>query len=468
MNPDALTIYESWDLTLPALPPRSRLYCLEPVGVGTVYIESLTGYIARLAEAHGVHTRTLVVRELVPLLGRKHLSRLADNSLTAFWSKDTRALNGTQTLARDWVLTLERLTLRHDLRFLTLLTWANVLPPGGLLRPTRVWCPACYQEWHTTGQVVYEPLLWALAVVIACPYHGRRLRSQCSYLDCRHTLSLLAARSRPGHCSRCERWLGDAAEPMADEILSDNELQRQTWVVEAVGELLVAALTLPTAPQRERIAAAISACITHLTGGNMTALARTLPVSPVTLNTWQRGKQLPQIDSLLLLCDRLGILPLRFLTEGSGVSMLVRMPAPLLPHQPQQPKVPRRPFDTDGVRRALEAVLAADETPPPAMRQVARRLGYPHSGLHHRFPDLCRNISARYLAYRKDRSQQRKQRLFDEIRQAVTQVGEQGLYPSANRVAQCLSLPGFIRHPEARAVWHETLQQQGWTLQPRR
>lgn len=42
----------------------SRLYSLPPQGIGTAFVESLIGYIARLAEAHSVHTGTLVVREL--------------------------------------------------------------------------------------------------------------------------------------------------------------------------------------------------------------------------------------------------------------------------------------------------------------------------------------------------------------------------------------------------------------------
>ena len=40
---------EIWDLKLPLIPKRSRLYNLEPIGFETPDIESLTGYIARLA-----------------------------------------------------------------------------------------------------------------------------------------------------------------------------------------------------------------------------------------------------------------------------------------------------------------------------------------------------------------------------------------------------------------------------------
>lgn len=40
--------FESWSLSSPPVPPRSQLYSLQPVGVGTGMVESLTGYVARL------------------------------------------------------------------------------------------------------------------------------------------------------------------------------------------------------------------------------------------------------------------------------------------------------------------------------------------------------------------------------------------------------------------------------------
>ena len=70
LNSD-LEIYESCDLEKPKFPPRSRLYSLEPVGMGTPHVESLTSYIARLAEAHCVTPRILIERE-ISLLREKY------------------------------------------------------------------------------------------------------------------------------------------------------------------------------------------------------------------------------------------------------------------------------------------------------------------------------------------------------------------------------------------------------------
>ena len=36
-----------WDLAAPVVPPRTRFYPLEPIGVGTPLVEDLTGYLLR-------------------------------------------------------------------------------------------------------------------------------------------------------------------------------------------------------------------------------------------------------------------------------------------------------------------------------------------------------------------------------------------------------------------------------------
>lgn len=462
MLADDLSVFGLWDLTRPAVPPRSRLYHLEPMGMGTPYVESLTGYVARLAEAHGVRARKLLVAEILPLMGHLHLLGPGNRGLSAFWQRETRALNSTRTLARDLVHALEGLTLRRDLRFLTLLPWAEVLPPRGLVRPHHAWCPACYEEWRQAGQVVYEPLLWSLMVVNSCSRHRQRLRSACPYPDCQRLLPPLAQQSRPGHCPWCERWLGREQEPVGDEGLTQDELQWEGWVTRAVGELLAAAPGLSVPLGRELVAQAIDRQVRRVTGGNGSALADRLGVRMVTLSTWRRGRSIPCLGPLLRVCYRLGTEPLGFLSED-GTAATVRESDQAVPlESPRRPRAGRGHFDGGKVQRALESVLASDESPPPSLREIARRVGVHPSSLSHHLPKLCRAISARCLAYQREKGAMNRQRLCAEIRQAVYQVHGWGLYPSAGRVASLISQPGFMRHHEAPAAWKEALRELGW------
>jgi hypothetical protein len=107
-------------------------------------------------------------------------------------------------------------------------------------------------------------------------------------------------------------------------------------------------------------------------------------------------------------------------------------------------------------------VLMSDEHPPPAMRQIAKRLGRHHATLVQHFPELCRAISSRYQAYGAARGLEKRQRLCDEVRQAVLAVDAQAVYPSAARVAKLLQVPGSIRHPDAQATWNAMLRELGW------
>ncbi len=465
MIADAPVVYPTWDLARPPIPPRSRLFHLEPLGIGTPGTESLTGYVARLAEAHGVATRQLVIHEILPLLGRPHLASTLDPGLlSAFWRNETRALNGTQTLATSLVRVLEHLTGRRDLRFLTLLPWAEVLPAYHLQRPSRAWCPACYETQRQAGQPVGEPLLWTLRPVTACPRHRRRLRSTCPHPGCSRPSPPLASRSRPGHCARCGRWLGCAQdeEPIGDEALADDALRAQTWTVHAVGELIAAAPSLATLPRREQITRTLAASVEQVAGGNRSAWARRLGATTRSHDNWHTGTMRPSLERLLQVCCSLGTTPLRFFLGDPGTGVPSIDGLRIVPEGPPSPWHLRPPLHHQAMERALKAILATNEQPPPSLREVAQRLGDTTLYLRHHLPDLCRAISERHLSYQRARGSETRARRRDEVRRATYRVHAEGHYPSARRVALLLSDPVSIRSKPARAAWHEALRELGW------
>src|SRR6266516_4530489 len=68
MGKTQLSEFPWWHLTSIALPERSTLYAPAPIGVGTPLCESLTSYLARLAEPHSVYPGVLLQPMYVPLL----------------------------------------------------------------------------------------------------------------------------------------------------------------------------------------------------------------------------------------------------------------------------------------------------------------------------------------------------------------------------------------------------------------
>ena len=111
-------LLESWSLSRPLLPPRSQLYSLEPIGVGTELVESLTGYVARLADAHSVSVGDLVGRVLADLTHPKDAIITPTAKAVRVGGHGFRACNyapnGITETAVKWVRALEVATNRHE------------------------------------------------------------------------------------------------------------------------------------------------------------------------------------------------------------------------------------------------------------------------------------------------------------------------------------------------------------------
>src|SRR6188768_1997140 len=139
------TVFDAWDCTPPVLPARSRLYPLEPIGIGTPFVESLSGYIARLADAHAVSVGDLVGRELSPSNSKPLTSfaRFTSQSRTNSHRFHARshAINGFGESSKRWIDALETATLQKELRFLTLSLFDGAFSRQGATRHSRAWCP---------------------------------------------------------------------------------------------------------------------------------------------------------------------------------------------------------------------------------------------------------------------------------------------------------------------------------------
>jgi endogenous inhibitor of DNA gyrase (YacG/DUF329 family) len=465
LGADEPVVYADWDLQRPAIPSRSRLYALEPIGIGTPGTESLTSYVSRLAEVHSVRVRELMMHELLPFLGRPHLADAGNaNLLTAFWRNETRALNGTRTLARNLVQALETLTGRRDLRFLTLVSWTEVLPIQQLQKHIRAWCPSCFTEWRESGRVVYDPLVWTFAPVTFCPQHGQRLRVVCPFPDCRRPSPWLSSRSRPGCCARCGRWLGNSGtySPTEGETLApDERIQAHLWTCHAIGELIESAPSLPEPPHREHLVRGMQRSLRSVAGSRR-GWARQLGLAEGTVLEWRKGLTIPSLWCLLLVSSRLGISPLQLVCDQVGDVGQAAKGEAVPEARPDRPPQVRTTIDPAAVRGALEAILASDEVPPPSLREVAERIGQTYTTLRHHLPELSRVIAARYRSHQEAQGARTRAHLKAEVRQAAIYLHQQGYYPSSNRIAALLSRPNSFRSRTAQSARHDVLREIGW------
>ena len=203
-----LEIYDSCDLQQPNISRRSRLYYLEPVGIATPYVESLTSFLIRLAQSHCVDVTVLITKEIATHIDKKYIQNNSNKGVTTLLNRGA-ALNSKGTLAEQLFQSLEHLTLRKNLSCLTLSFFKESFSTRNLHRKFKAWCPACYEQWRRSRQITYEPLLWTLADVQVCPNHYQPLQSICPH--CARVaqalpdqvIPWLTGRSRIGYCSNC-------------------------------------------------------------------------------------------------------------------------------------------------------------------------------------------------------------------------------------------------------------------------
>jgi len=456
-------LYPTADATPLSIPPRSYLHYLQPVGMGQPYVERLTSYISRLAHTHNVRPQTLVVHEILPRFGRDYLSKSSGTSQTTFWAEQIVSFNGTDDWASDCATILEHLTLRQDIRWLTMLPWLHILPPRDLLRRHHAWCPLCYEEWRTAGQTIYDPLLWSLQAVTVCPIHQVPLAQQCPHCQ-QHELAVLAQDYRPGFCSACQRWLSNLPDPTQKDFSNLQDMAYQCWKAEAAGTLLTCVPTLTHPPERAQFISNITACTKHVTQGNVSKMATRLGYDRTTLRAWQLGKHAPTLGTLLDICYRLGVMPLQFLTEPVDTTKLAMDDSAPMGNRSRGIGTSERSFDVDEMRRLLEHELARDEVPPPSMHEVARRLKRDQSHLagHAELADVCHRISQRYEEYQQAQKQARIAHLSDQIRAIAYQLNTEDVYPGRDPIEEALEKPGVLREPELNATWRGVLRELGW------
>lgn len=283
---------------------RGALLPLLPKGLGTALIEGLSSYVVRLAVAHVVPTR-LLLPELFsqaygdirrePMLGRYGV-----------W------LNGMGTTAQNVVRGLEDFTLQPMLDRLTLLALRELFPPRRLLAQRRRWCPLCYARMRAEHGECWDPLLWSLAPVLWCPWHGRALADVC--VSCERTQPWLPRDTSLGWCAWCGHDLAGRRgfrrrAASARRIGSDDK-----WKTQVCADLVTALGRSESPVHRTQLVREVATLVQRYDGGNCSAFARRLGLSLGTSRCWVAGCR-PRFDRLLFACCRLDHHPCSLIFE---------------------------------------------------------------------------------------------------------------------------------------------------------
>ncbi|MEM7590649.1 MAG: TniQ family protein [Cyanobacteria bacterium P01_A01_bin.83] len=447
---------ELWSPKPYQLPQRSHLNCLMPIAVGTPSIESLTSYITRLAQSHSITISTLMTRELAPILDKDYVQKNAKRGLSTLLNRGA-AINSTGELAQLFADSIERLTLEKNLFALTLLSFRDCLSSKELLHKTKSWCSDCYEEWRSTDKTIYEPLLWSFRDVKVCAYHNRLLQTTC--FNCDRHIPWLHSKSRIGYCPYCDRWLGSSNDIRKTHellVLSKNELERNLWISNNIGEL-IACSEENSIIKQENIAKAIREIVNITHQGNIASFAKFLKLPKNTVWMWAKGKSLPKLKFILDICYCLDISPLSFLKLEPKAFESLQINSKRLLSVVNTKRISPRNFDAEKIEKDLKTIISSQNISPPTMKEVAKILGFDVRVISEHFPELCKAISDKH---RRDRNRVQARKIEEscqEVRQAVSTLIQRGEYPSEARVSQLISQPGYFRYKKVRIALKQAI-----------
>jgi hypothetical protein len=354
-------------------------------------VEALASYVMRLAAAHHTSVSALIRWGASTLLPPSHAStgQLGDLARAGGFA------NGMGRHAAAWVAAFEIATGRADLSQLTHLAWSEVISPIGLMRENSAHCRSCLAEMAVAG-LVYEPLLWAMQGVLACPTHGERLRALCPH--CGRMQPSLHLWARPGICRQCRRWLVGRTKPVS---VTPGELARTRTIAALVAAPMTAANPLG-------LRAAVEAAIAQSATAKDFAIKADVPES--SLSTWRRGTSRPSLDAVLAMCavgpwDAASFLGGRLTrpeTEAGDV------------------KAPRRLRKRiDWVRTRSTVLERLTDDPPTTVKATAEGLSIDARWLRLHLPLETGLLKERYAAWAKDRSASRRARIRDLVTTAT-------------------------------------------------
>lgn len=393
------------------------LYPMVPFGLGSNRCESVRSLICRLAVAHTVSYPTLI----------RYIIAKRCPSIKP-WSTVLPTSWGALLFASPLIQAIADATGNQDVMFCSLSALSRVIDftkciDSQVLRH----CPLCIEE--NTFPNAWEPLIWSIGPVVACPKHRVLLvSSKCGY-GREHWLNRARRGLTPGVCRFC-----GSVGFQCSRSTALRATEGQIWAAEQVGTLVSAASSGEEFDVRIAAGALRERIIDRW--GSIAEAQRKCGFNDRYLrDRLNLGRRLG-LQQMLVLCGRLQV-DVTSVLRGDVVGQsksphLVSLSGQWL----------RKPRGQGVTREMIEEAISAD--PAITVKQLCERLGVSTSMLQRSFPDVTRKLHVRYLD-RRDmaawRILLRNGRKLRDARRYLTKVGLP--FTRANVFEKCGVYLGF-------------------------
>lgn len=407
-----------------ALPRRTALAPLKPLGLGTMQVESLSSYFQRLADQHSISPKLLAREFVLPRLGVNN--RVGEVQADRYWRSSFFNTMGEVPL--QWCRILGELTGVVGLRRMTLLPVHGLVGLWGCASEARRWCPRCLEASEADGQP-YGQLLWEIGCVKACPTHGIPLVSDHG-CGAEEVIPPLRIKPLPHLCRACGRSL--SLSPAADLPLAD---EADVSFARTIGELLASPLFSEGLREADRtIADFLADVIQSYEGGNGLRAARRIGASKGELSDWLHRRHLPSLPHAARIAGTYGV-PLSDVLVGkegnrSNPHLCRKTPRPTS-FRPYQ-----RRFRVDNIVEQLQQFLTLPT--PPSESEAAGMVGTSSKELRRLYPELSRAIAERRAEWKEQETNRRREDRLRVVGELVNQMVSEGAIPTFARLEERL------------------------------
>jgi hypothetical protein len=400
-------------------PPRSTLYSLPPIGVGTASVESLFSYLCRLAVTHCVSSMDL-------------LHRISETSGWAAPAKNfckNTNLSGMGDVAERYSSALSEMTSIERLNLLTLRPWRNVIAHNSRAPAKARWCAACFEDDLIEGTMPYFRLAWDIGDVDVCSKHYTGLIDACP--DCGRTNARNSATCVvPGWCCYCGASLGvvikapSSATPAA------------RWKAAQVGQLLAMQGSLSSTPDRCTMVDGVLTLVERLDGGKSALFARRIGLNKTTVHYWLKQGGVPTLAAHLRIASQTGVSLDALLLGAIHGTVATERGFPSLPELVPNYRKRTSPRQLDIADIAAKMDDFAQAAVSIGVRGAARRLKLHPRELYRLENEKARFIGAKWAELQRARREQHRLEAVRAIEAAVENILSKGKTPNLREVQQ--------------------------------
>lgn len=397
---ESFTVFPKWDLTVPKIQSRSKLFSIQPMYVGTRIAESFTSYFTRLSYEHCVSPISLM----------RYVLKQTNPRLLAGEISYNRLLNGTNSWASLLNNALISLLPYEDIKYTTLLAIKDSISSPFLLRVKKLWCPLCLEEQKQNNQTVYEHLVWSLSMVEVCSIHRITLIDKCPHCN----LNSNSASGYPyGYCNFCFNWLGYSGKSKERNKLKFKEktVSKLIWIDKELRKLIEFLPLAETQITEKHYKIGIRELIDYLGNGSINSFCRKLKINEFDLTKLLFDRRQISLTQLMNICYPLRLSPVSLLTGKIDIKYLLSEDEKSRKIQANLMKIaiPKTKKATEEkIKAAQEIMLASlEEEIPPAFNTICKKVGIDRLVLIRMLPGLSSILRDRYLEYKKNLNKNR-------------------------------------------------------------